>query len=79
MTGGIIPNCSKCNDLGKDPNGCPGCNKLGPAGRKKAKDTAGRVANAKKNQPTAAPAGGYAKKGAKHGVRKATKKKPGGK
>lgn len=61
MTGGIIPQCSTCNDLGRDPNGCPKCNTLGPAGRKAAKDSAARGARAKANQPKAASAGGTAK------------------
>lgn len=54
MTGGIIPNCPACNDLGKDPNGCNKCGTLGPAGRKAAKDTANRAASAKKIQPKGA-------------------------
>lgn len=49
MTGGIIPNCSKCNDLGKDPNGCPSCNKLGPVGRATRADTAGKTGKGAKN------------------------------
>lgn len=56
MTGGIIPQCATCNDLGKDPNGCGKCSKLGPSGRKKAADNAVRATNARKIQPKGAAA-----------------------
>jgi hypothetical protein len=53
VTGGIIPSCATCNDLGKDPNGCPKCNAPGPVMRATRASSAGNKGTPAKNDDVA--------------------------